>query len=67
MCVSDVVSHSLAYISGHETYENQMKYGLETFQELENLQRNGFVFEGIKYFINVVFCCDWKAGACIEG
>ena len=52
---------------GQENYENQMKYGCGTFIELENLQKNGFDFQGIKHSINVVCCCDWKAGACIEG
>ena len=53
--------------SGDETYNNQMKYGKEVFEELNELQQNGFDFEGIHHDIKIVSCCDWKAGACIEG
>ena len=44
-----------------------MKYGKETFCELEYVNENGFIFQGIHYDIQVVSCCDWKAAACIEG
>ena len=44
-----------------------MKYGKKTFAELEELDKNGFYFNGIHHQIDVVSCCDWKAAACIEG
>ena len=44
-----------------------MKYRKEVFQELTNLNEYGFEFEGIHHDITVICCCDWKAGACIEG
>ena len=44
-----------------------MKYGEEVFNELKDLQENGYYFEGIHHEIIIVCCCDWKAGACIEG
>ena len=53
--------------AGVENYENQMKYGKKTFQELEYVNTNGFAFEGILHRIDVISCCDWKAAACIEG
>ena len=37
------------------------------FMELEDLRNCGYYFEGIHHTIDVVCCCDWKAGACIEG
>ena len=52
---------------GSENYENQLKYGAEIFQELKHLEENGYHFEGIHHDIQIVCCCDWKAGACIEG
>ena len=52
---------------GSETYESQLKYGKEVFQELQELQEHGFVFGGIHHDIKIISCCDWKAGACIEG
>ena len=54
-------------ILGIENYDNQVKYGKRTFAELEELDRNGFKFEGVHHEIDVVSCCDWKAAACIEG
>ena len=54
-------------VVGVENYENQMKYGKKTFAELEDLNQNGFHFNGIHHQIDVVSCCDWKAAACIEG
>ena len=44
-----------------------MKYGKEIFQELEEIEANGFLFGNQPHKITVVCCCDWKAGACIEG
>ena len=52
---------------GAETYENQLKYGKEIFEELQNLQSTGYFFRGCHHEIHIVCCCDWKAGACIEG
>ena len=54
-------------IVGSENYENQIKYGAEVFKELQELQSTGFNFYGIQHEIKVICCCDWKAGACIEG
>ena len=63
-----ITSHITREISlGHETYENQVKFGKKTFLELEDISRNGFYFEGILHQVDVVCCSDWKAGACIEG
>ena len=53
--------------TGAENYENQEKYGLETFEELMDLNTNGYVIEGEHHDILVVSCSDWKACACIEG
>ena len=53
--------------TGAESYDNQLKYGEEVFMELKNIQDNGFQFEGIHHDIRILSCCDWKAGACIEG
>ena len=50
-----------------ETYENQIKFGKHTFSELEQIRREGYYFNGIHHEIEVFLCCDWKAGACIEG
>ena len=58
---------STCFILGIENYDNQMKYGKKTFDELEEIHRNGFTFEGIHHDIDLVSCCDWKAAACIEG
>ena len=44
-----------------------MKYGSEVFEELKDLQDNGFMISGIMHEIEIVCCCDWKAGACLEG
>ena len=44
-----------------------MKYGKEIFEELQNLQMNGIIIANHHHEIKVVSCCDWKAGACIEG
>ena len=44
-----------------------MHFGKKTFAELEQLKRNGYYFQGVHHEIEIVFCCDWKAGACIEG
>ena len=55
------------YFSGDENYDNHLKYGKEVFEELTELQRTGCDFEGIHHEIKVISCCDWKAGACIEG
>ena len=52
---------------GAENYENQLKYGAEVFEELKNLQRTGYIFEGYHHEIKVICCSDWKAGACLEG
>ena len=57
----------LYFFPGAETYENQLKYGKEVFQELREIQENGFDFQGVHHDIKIVSCCDWKAGACIEG
>ena len=54
-------------IAGVENYENQMKYGEKTFAELEDINRNGFSFNGIHHQVDIISCCDWKAAACIEG
>ena len=32
------------FFPGAETYENQLKYGKEVFQELRDIQENGFDF-----------------------
>ena len=55
------------YLTSAETYENQCKYGQEVFEEFNTLQEEGFNFGGFHHDITVVSCCDWKAGACIEG
>ena len=52
---------------GVENYENQLKYGSEVFQELNDLQRTGYVFDGYHHEIKIVCCSDWKARACLEG
>ena len=44
-----------------------MKYGQETFKELELLAEAGYTFGGILHSIDVLSCSDWKAAACIEG
>ena len=44
-----------------------MKFGKRTFSELEDLKKSGLDIEGIHHDIHIVCCCDWKAGACIEG
>ena len=44
-----------------------MKYGQETFSELEHIIQTGYCFQGIQHSVEVVCCCDWKAAACIEG
>ena len=59
------VSHF--FFQGQETYENQMKFGKETFEELERINAEGYYFEGFHHSITVVCCCDWKAAACLEG
>ena len=58
---------NLIVYTGKENYDNQIKYGEETFKELEEINKTGFVFRGIQHKIHVLCCCDWKAGACIEG
>ena len=58
---------TVIYCAGKENYENQCKYGKETFQELEALQKTGYLFQGHHHSIEVVCCSDWKAAACIEG
>ena len=60
-------NRNLVLFSGHESYENQVKFGKKTFLELEAIATNGYHFNGIWHKIDVVCCCDWKAGACIEG
>ena len=57
----------LFMFTGEETYENQVKFGTETFQELEHLDEEGYSFQGIHHKVNVICCCDWKARACLEG
>ena len=52
---------------GDEMYENQMRFSKRTFAELDKIKRDGYLFQGVHHEIDVVFCCDWKAGACIEG
>ena len=52
---------------GAETYDNQVKYGKDVFEELMYLQEHGFKFEGVHHDIKIICCCDWKVGACIEG
>ena len=52
---------------GEENYENQLKFGQEIFHELENINDTGYYFHGIHHTIQVISCCDWKAGACLEG
>ena len=54
-------------VSGDENYDNFQKYGTETFQQLEDLNRNGFEIEGHKHEMKLKCMCDWKASACIEG
>ena len=44
-----------------------MKYGNEIFKELHDINTHGMEFGGIHHQVLVVCCCDWKAGACIEG
>ena len=53
--------------TGEENYENQMKYRRETFSELQHLLEHDYCFQGKQHSIDVVCCCDWKAGACIDG
>ena len=53
--------------AGKETYENQKKYASEVFKQLENIHNNGIIIAGCWHEIDVVCCCDWKAGACLEG
>ena len=65
--MSTVWNSYLIFFTGPENYENQIKYGKEVFEELKELQENGFNFFGSYHDINIVCCCDWKAGACIEG
>ena len=66
-----VVIYSVFILSiieiGDESYDNQVKYGGQTFAELESIQIEGLIFEGQHHRVDVVSCCDWKAGACIEG
>ena len=57
----------LCILLGSETYDNQLKYGNETFKELELISKTGWYFENIHHSVDVVCCCDWKAGACLEG
>ena len=57
----------MSLITGDENYDNQVKYGQEVFHQLHEIQQNGFHFEGVLHAIKVICCCDWKAGACIEG
>ena len=52
---------------GQENYDNQLKFGAKTFSELDELRVSGYHFNGIHHQIDTVCCCDWKAGACIEG
>ena len=67
-----IIGHILIYKFnliqiGQENYDNQKKFGGETFAELEDLNENGLYIKGIHHQIEVVCCCDWKAGACLEG
>ena len=54
-------------VLGDENYDNQVKYGADTFLALEQIKSEGFLFGGVHHKVDVVCCCDWKAGACIEG
>ena len=53
--------------SGTENYKNQLKYGKHTFEELQEIARNGWFFDDNHHIVDIISCCDWKAGACIEG
>ena len=52
---------------GEESYDNQIRFGKETFKELQTIDKTGYYFEGIHHQIDLVCCCDWKAAACLEG
>ena len=54
-------------MSGTEDYESLVRYGHETCQELENMDVNGLVIEGIHHDMKVLSSGDWKAASCIEG
>ena len=54
-------------LTGIETYENQKKFAKIVFDELQEIQRNGLIIEGVMHDIELVCCCDWKASAIIEG
>ena len=55
------------FSTGQENYENQFKYGKETFKELQDIKETGHFFEGHHHTVDIVCCSDWKAAACIEG
>ena len=40
--------------SGDETYDNQMKFGKNTFIELEELQNFGYDFQSIHHQIDII-------------
>ena len=57
----------ITFWPGDETYENQAKYGSQTFAELLDLNMNGYMIEQQHHEIRVISCSDWKASSCIEG
>ena len=64
------LSLSLQYLictPGQENYSNQAKYGKHTFEQLTRIQEEGLMIDGHWHQVDLVFCSDWKAAACIEG
>ena len=35
------------FVEGQETYDNQMRFGKETFEELESISAEGYYFRAI--------------------
>ena len=64
---SKIVYLNLHLFLGDESYENYERHAGPVFQQLKELQDNGFEIDGIHNEITVIHTSDWKAAACIDG
>ena len=52
---------------GAENYDTFKEYGMSTFKELHDIDKNGIVINGVHHHIKVLSTSDWKACSVIEG
>lgn len=59
--------HPVFYYFGQETYEVLRQEAASCFEELMDLQNNGFTINRKHHLVEILITCDWKCLCVIQG